>query len=387
MQTSLRSFKWSFFDRKLDVLPASTWVALGEASCRSQQISNAILPPKEGALLAYVNLLSGVVSSAALEGNPLGEDQLDRLLEGSIILPPSQVLAGRELVSLIRAARWTEAHLKPGEPEVSAWLLQAIRNELTKDLPPPVAGSSATFRDQPSELVGAAPHQAVAHWAERCEEWLGNLGILNSDLAHLDDPLPRHLMRAILAQTYYLALQPYPDGNGFVARLLGFQALVAGGFPAVAAHRLSVHANAARSLHDRLLAKALASSEGLATYVAYLVEGFTAQLQQLSDEVQRLQNEMLVPAGIALQVDPDHSVAGRRQLHLAKALTAHGEPISTTQVLRLDAQLALLYSRLSPKTLQRDLEQLARLKLVRRAGRRLTPLPHPIRPFSSARNP
>lgn len=384
MRTFIRTSKWSFFQFDPPAFLASTWVALGEAGCHGRLIKNAVLPPQEGKLLTYVHLLGGVVASAAMEGNPLGEDHLDRLLEGSIRLPPSQVHSGRELMNLVHAVRWTESHLKPDQPEVSAWLLHAIRNELTKDLPSPMAGSSAAFRDQPSELVGAAPHEAVAHWAERCEEWLGNLGILNGDLAHLDDPLPRHLVRAILAQTYYLALQPYGYGNGTVARLLGFQALVAGGFPAVAAHRLAAHAYATHTVHDRLLAKAMASSEGLANYVAYLAEGFAAQLRQLGEEVQKLQNEVLVPAGIALLVDPDHSEAGRRQLHLAKALTAHAEPISTSQVLRLDPRLALLYSRLSPKTLQRDLEHLARLKLVLRTGRKLTPLPHPIRPFSPA---
>jgi DNA-binding HxlR family transcriptional regulator len=51
----------------------------------------------------------------------------------------------------------------------------------------------------------------------------------------------------------------------------------------------------------------------------------------------------------------------------------------------LDPELALLYARLSPKTLQRDLEHLARLNLVIRKGRQLTPLPYPAYPFRAGK--
>lgn len=377
-----QSHPWISFRWDPARLPPAVWLLVGEAATLCSRLVEVAIPAKEAELMAYISLLHGVVANAGMDGNTLTEDHLDRLLEGSLSLPPSQVHAGQELLNLVKAIQWTEARTKAGDGDMGPWTLQVMNAQVLRDLPSGHEGKTGEYRSVRSNLPGAVPAEDIGYVMERTEEWLAGNAFTSE---HEEERLPFAIIRAIMAQLYFHWTVPFAEGNGRTARVIGHQLLLTGGVPAPAAHRMAMHASATRSEHARQVRQAARGSGDPVPYIAYMVRGFTEELRVLWNDVQHVQSGALEHAGLALLVDPLHTDAGRRQLVLAKALLDRPETIRTHQVLGLDPALALRYMRLSPKTLQRDLDRLAELKLIHRSGRTLSPLPYPSRPFKVAK--
>jgi Fic family protein len=381
MRSYEQSHPWISFQWEPKNLSRAAWLLLGEAATLCASLNEAALSAKEAELISYISLLHGVVASGSMEGNTLTEDQLDRLLEGSLQLPPSQVYLGQELLNLVKAVRWTEARAEAVDRDLGSWSLQVMNAQVLHGLP--TAAPAGEFRTVRSGLAGSVPSGEIPFLLERAAEWLSGPAFQSE---HREERLPFALVRAFLAQLYFMWTMPFPEGNGRTARLLGHQLLIHAGVPYPAAHRLAMHTAATRSEHERQLHHAARPGSDIAPYIAYMARGFAEQLRSLWEEVQQAQASDLEHSGLGQLLDPDHTDAGGRQQLLAKILLAHGKPIRVAQVLRLDPDLALRYGRLSPKTLQRDLDQLGRLRLVVRHGRDLHPQPVRFRPFRTRPN-
>lgn len=367
------SFRW-----EPQAVPRAVWLLLGEAATLCERLNEVAMPAKEAELINYISLLHGVVSNAAMEGNSLGEDHLDRLLEGSLELPPSQEYLGVELLNLVKAVQWTEARTKADDHDMEPWVVQMMNAQVLKDLPTGADTKPGEYRTMRPHLPAAVSAEDIGYLMERIPEWLGGTAFRSE---HLEEQLPFAIVRAILAPLYFQWISPFAEGNGRTARLLGHQLLTGAGIPAAAAHRMVMHAGATRAEHQRQMAQAARPGGDVVPYIAYMVRGFAEGLRTLWAEVEKAQEDAVVHAGLAQMVDPDNTEAGRRQLVLAKALLQHGKPLQAAEVLRLDPELTLTYTRLSPKTLQRDMECLASLRLVQRTGRKITPLDYPSKPF------
>ena len=373
-----QSHPWISFHWEAKSLPRAAWLLLGEAATLCTRLNEAALSAKEAELINYISLLHGTVASASMDGNTLTEDQLDRLLEGSLTLPPSQEFLGRELLNLVKAVRWTEARAQASAGDLGAWALQVMNAHVLSGLP--TTSPAGEFRSVRLGLPGVVPATEIPLLLERASEWFAGPAFVSR---HEEEQLPFALVRAFLAQLYLLWINPFPEGNGRTARLLGHQLLIHAGVPYAAAQRMAMHTAATRGEHERQVHHAARPGSDTAPYIAYMARGFTEQLRALWDEVQQAQASDLVHCGLAQLVDPDHTEAGRRQQLLAKALLDHAEPLKVAQIMRLDTELALQYARLSPKTLQRDLDYLGHLRLVVRRGRELQPQPYPTRPFKA----
>ncbi|HEX2616740.1 MAG TPA: hypothetical protein VHL57_04310, partial [Flavobacteriales bacterium] len=90
MRTYEQTHPWIDFHWEPRKVPYPIWLLLGEAAALAQRLATASLPPEEAALFEYSALLRGVLANATLDGNSLTEEQVDRLFEGSLELPPSQ---------------------------------------------------------------------------------------------------------------------------------------------------------------------------------------------------------------------------------------------------------------------------------------------------------
>lgn len=381
MRSYEQSHPWLSFHWEPKNLSRAAWLLLGEAATLCSRLREAALSAKEAELINYISLLHGVVSSASMEGNTLSEDQLDRLLEGSLILPPSQVFLGQELLNLVKAVRWTEARARTADRDLGAWALQVMNAQVLHGLP--TATTPGEYRNVRHSTAGTVPADEIPYLLECAAEWLGGPAF-NS--GHEEELLPFALVRAFMAQLYLLWILPFAEGNGRTARLLGHQLLIHAGVPSAAAHRLAMHTAATRSEHERQLRQAARPGSDTAPYIAYMARGFAEQLRSLWEELQQAQATDVEQSSLAQLVNPDRTETGSRQHLLAKALLDHGQPLRAAQILHLAPDLALLYARLSPKTLQRDLDHLGTLRIVVRHGRELQPLPYPSRPFKTRLN-
>lgn len=381
MRTYEQTHPWISFRFNPRDLPYPVWILLGEASMACTTLRQLALPTPEAALVNHVARLRGVVANASLDGNTLGTEQVDRLLEGSLHLPPSQLFLEREVRNLLKAVEWTEARTKAGDLDTGPWALQVLHAQLMKELP---AGSAA----QPGEfrtVRDGRHHTGVA--PEEIPGLLDRLGAWTSGALfephHGEERLPLAILRAAITHLYLLWAAPFAEGNGRTARMVEFQLLLNAGIPAAAAHCMSIHAAATNGEYHRQVAQAATPTGDVSPFLAYLARGFAEGVKDLVAKVVGAQHRILAEDGLRHRVDPDGSPARERLWRLAKALTgAHGT-VPTAHVARLTPDLAHDYARLNPKTLQRDLAQLEALGVVVRNRGRVRARPQELLPFTT----
>lgn len=379
MRTYERTHPWITFRFDPRTLPYPVWILLGEAAAACTWLGEAALPTKEGQLINYIARLRGVLGNAALDGNTLSEDQVDRLLEGSLRLPPSQVFQEREVRNLLKAVRLAEARSTAGDHDMGPWALQMLHAQVMKELPAPSGEAPGEFRSVRSAgpAAGVAPEEIIP-LLNRLREWTSS-GLFNP--AHEEERLPFAVLRALATHLYLLWIAPFAEGNGRTARLAEFQVLLGAGIPAVAAHALAAHAWATRGEYQRQTAQATFASGDITPFLAYLVRGFSHAVKAVVAEVAALQHGALAQDELRRRVDPSALPNGLRLHQLAEALLAGGSSVPTAKAARLSPDLAHAYARLNPKTLQRDLAHLEELGLAKRGRGTVQAVPLHVRPF------
>ncbi len=76
---------------------------LGEAKSKSQHVGRALLSPAAAAELLRVYLVKGMLATTAIEGNTLSEDEVRRILDRTLELPPSREYLQREIENVLAA--------------------------------------------------------------------------------------------------------------------------------------------------------------------------------------------------------------------------------------------------------------------------------------------
>ena len=383
MKTQKQTYPWITFEFKPDQMPYPVWVLLGEASLACEQVRQAALAAREGDLIGYVASLQGIVANASLDGNSLSEDQVDRLLEGSLQLPPSQVFLEREIRNLVKAVSWTKARTRSGDRDTGPWAIQMLNAQVLKELPSSNGSSAGEYRAAVSQ--GSVHPEDIAPLMERLHAWT------ESDLfrpiaigpEHEEERMAFAIIRAVLTHLYLLWIEPFAEGNGRTARMIEFQILLNAGIPAAAAHRMAVHAAATKNEYARQVAQAAGLNGNVIPYITYMVRGFADGVKALLAEVSEAQYQLLAEEELRNLVDPEASINGERLQRLAIGLHGHRGKIATAQVPQLTPELAHMYARLNAKTLQRDLVQLEELGLVERSRGEVRAKPLAIRPFAT----
>lgn len=379
MWTYERTHPWISFRFDPRILPYPVWILLGEVAAACTWLREAALPAKEGELINYIARLRGVLGNAALDGNTLSEDQVDRLLEGSLRLPPSQLFQEREVRNLLKAVSLAEARNRAGDHGLEPWALQVLHAQVMKELPTPAGDAPGEFRSVRSTGSGAdVPPQEVLPLLHRLQEWTSS-ALFNPE--HEEERMPFAVLRALAMHLYLLWIAPFAEGNGRTARLAEFQVLLGAGIPAVAAHALAAHASATRGEYLRQTAQAAHAGGDITPFLAYMVRGFADAVKAVVAEVAAVQYEALAQDELRRRVDPSALPNGLRLHQLAGALLAERISVPTAKAARLSPDLAHAYARLNAKTLQRDLAHLEELGLAKRTRGNVQSVPLHLRPF------
>lgn len=379
MRTYERTHPWISFRFDPRKLPYPVWILLGEAAAGCTWLREAALPAREGELINYIARLRGVLGNAALDGNTLSEDQVDRLLEGSLRLPPSQVFQEREVRNLLKAVSWAEARNKAGDHDMGPWALQVLHAQVMKELPVPADDAPGEFRSVRSAAPGTeVPPEEVLPLLDRLREWTSS-ALFNPE--HGEEQLPFAVLRALAMHLYLLWIAPFAEGNGRTARLAEFQVLLGAGIPAVAAHALAAHASATRGEYLRQTMQAASGGGDITPFLAYMVRGFADAVKAVVAEVASVQHGVLAQDELRRRVDPMALPNGLRLHQLAQALLGERSSVPTAKVPQLSPPLAHAYARLNAKTLQRDLAHLEELGLAKRSRGAVQAVPGQLRPF------
>jgi Fic family protein len=177
------------------------------------------------------------------------------------------------------------------------------------------------------------------------------------------------ILKSVVAHIYLAWIHPFGDGNGRTARLVEYRILVASGVPTPAAHLLSNHYNLTRSEYYRQLDITSRSGGDLVSFLCYAVQGLVDQLREQLALVKKQQLDVAWRSYVHQLFDGQHSQTHARRRHLVMDLSQSTEPVPRAGLKEISPRVAADYVGRTDKTMSRDLNELLRMKLVRRSRR------------------
>jgi Fic family protein len=367
MRTYEATHPWISFRWEPRKVPYSVWLLLGRADGLCHRLRDTAVPVDEGRDVDYQALLRGVLANAVLDGNGLTESQVHRLFEGDLRLPASQHYLRQEIEDLVKAVKGIGDRQATGAPVMSPSSVQLLNAQVLHGLPWSAdlhPGEYRSIRTTTSADDGV-PSEDIAPVMERLFMWLGSDAF---QATHEEERQAFGIIRAILAHVYILWIRPFTEGNGRTARLVQHELLLSAGLPAAAAHQFSIQAAATRAEYFRQLAASTNSGGDPIPFIAYTLRQALDGLEALWEEVDRIQHKALWQQHVDGTLQPETSANGARQVKLVAGLLEQAEPVPPGKIPLLTPELSVLYSRLNPKTLQRDLNWLQEQGFVERTA-------------------
>ena len=370
MRTYQQTHPWLDFSLDLRHLDYETWLLLGEAVSKTEHIAGVPLDPDAAERLHAVYLAKGVLATTAIEGNTLTEDEVREHLAGRLQLPPSRQYLGQEIDNIVDVCnRIGNTVIGEGSGPITVEQIREYNKLVLRELPleqDVVPGELRRHSVMVGRYRGAPP--------EDCEFLLGTFcDWLNA----LDPPRnleqPYSILAAIAAHLYFVWIHPFGDGNGRTARLIEFRYLLQAGFPTPAAHLLSNFYNLTRTEYYRQLDKASRSGGQMSEFIAYAAQGLVDQLREQLQVIRDLQWDTAWRNYVYERFGRGSPTQLRRRrlvLELSKVTEGEGW-VQTSDIPHLSARLAHEYANKTLKTLSRDLNAIAKMKLIQRTGRRV----------------
>lgn len=337
-----------------------------------------------------VYLAKGFLATTAIEGNTLSEDEVRRILDHDLRLPPSRQYLQQEIENVLHAYNRVKEELlaEPALPitverlcEYNRLILDGL--ELEEDVVPGEIRSG-------SVIVGtyrAAPARDCEYLLSRLCDWL------NGDELDAAPEKPElaalfAINKAIVAHLYLAWIHPFGDGNGRTARLLELQILLSAGFPVPTCQLLSNHYNLTRTAYYRELS-ASSRERDVVGFLLYAARGFVDQLREQLDVIWRQQFEDRWEQFVYQRFGGarTESVTRRLQLVLDVSDSFHssGEPVPRDVIPQLTPRLARAYATKTDKTLTRDLNAIEELGLLRKEQAGWRPADEAIRQLQPPR--
>lgn len=359
-----RTHPWIAFSLDLTNASYRLWMLLGEAQSKCRHISGVPLRPGDAEKLHKLFLVRGARATTAIEGNTLTEDEVRRIVDDDLQLPPSRAYLKREVENIVSAcnaiASGASSPAQSGSDltveEILGYNSVVLENlPLKEDIVP---GEIRTFPVIAGGYRGA-PAQECRLLLEKLCIWLND-----PDSFHLGErnKIAAGLLKAVIAHLYLVWIHPFGDGNGRVARLLEFRLLLEAGAPSPAAHLFSNHYNDTREEYYRHLELSWRKSDGVLSFLEYALEGFVDQLEDQIVQIRHSQIEGAWENYIHTQFADTAPEKRRKKMLLA--LSAEKGPVPKNRVLLLDTELASMYEGKTMKTVTRDLSDLEKRGLI-----------------------
>lgn len=346
---------------------------LGEASSKVQHIAGSLLSPERAQEMHQVYLAKGVLGTTAIEGNTLSEEEVRRLVDGELKLPPSQDYMRQATDNIIGAYNGIKDALIAGPSvSLSPAVLADYDCQVLQDLPLEEGVVPGEIPDH-SVVVGryrAAPREDCEFLLAKLCDWLNGEDFSPRGYEWV---VPMALIKAVVAHLYIAWIHPFGDGNGRTARMVELRILMEAGVPMPAAHLLSNHYNLTRDQYYRELDAASRSGEGPLSFLFYAVQGFVDGLVEQLKVVRDQQFADRWEQYIYQQFEGSDSPSDRRRRGLALGISFSDGPVPRAQIRHLSPEIAEKYADRTDRTIYRDLDILVRMGLINRTPDGLLP--------------
>jgi Fic family protein len=339
-------------------------IRIGQCVSLLKAINNTPIMPQYYDQLMQVALTRGAQATTAIEGNTLTDEDIVRLQSGEK-LPLSIQYQGIEVKNILEAFNTIlrETIYENKDHLISKELLLRFHKMVGKDLGEHFAAIPGHFREN-DVVVGTyrcPDYRDVPELISRYCTFLREVFKYEDGNQKFSDLF----IEAIVAHVYLEWIHPFGDGNGRTGRLLELYVLSRGGNPDITLHILSNYYNMTRPEYYRQLDKAF-QTKNLTEFIAYALLGFRDGLQLILEKIQASQLSITWQKYV---YDKFNSVEmGQKAVFKRKRSFALEIPIdkkfSKTEIPGLNIALARLYSNISSKTLERDIDELLELEIL-----------------------
>ena len=366
-RTYEQTHPWINFQLDMREFDSWLWMALGEAASKCNHIAGVPLSPEVALHMHTVYLARGALATTAIEGNTLSEDEAERIIEGTLKLPPTQQYLADELNNIVNALHnLTDRIANNGK-------LEPLSVDIIKDMNRMVlSGLQLEDGVVPGERrehrVFVGPYRCAP--VEDCDFLLERMcDVLNGFPSPENRPFAYCILKAVFAHLYLVWIHPFGDGNGRTARLLELYILLSAGFPQPTGHLLSNHYNRTRSTYYQKLNGAINGNAGVIEFIRYSVDGF---IEGLVEQIETIRQHQVNVAWTNFVHDEFHdrnSIADVRRRKLILALSNHEKGVGISKLADLSSELTRDYHGKTSKTLLRDVNELLSMDLIYREPR------------------
>lgn len=316
-------------------------------------------------LLEKEVVVSSIFGTNTIEGGTLSEKETEQALD----MDPAvvQQTEQRRVVNIKTAYDLSRQSVKSGEWRLDTEFFNTIHTTVTDQIPDEY-NRPGSLRNNPKDVVtyvGSKQHGGVykpPQYGRDIEKLLSGLVQFNQELLSLGVPV---LIRAPLVHYYYGLIHPFWDGNGRVGRIVEATLLQAKGFqyaPFAQAGYYLKNINQYFTLFNVCRKAANKDHEfPITPFVLFFLEGMFESLNKLHDRVNDLVKILIYENHLKKMLDA--KTINARQYAIVSQLLSLGHPIQL-KTLRQSPWYIALYSRLTDKTIQRDLKRLKDLKLI-----------------------
>lgn len=364
-------------------IPATLWLALGEAMSKCQHLAGVPLKPARADEMAAVYLAKGVQATTAIEGNTLSEDEVQRIVaKGTAKVSKSREYLEREVQNVLNAIRDIDHALRDGVLlPITRDRLEKLNGQILDGIPdePEVVPGELRKHNVSAGRYLAPRWQDVPALVEEFVRWLEQLRSAVTPTSSPQDRFVTAVLAAILAHLYIAWIHPFGNGNGRLARLVEVQILSESGVvPIVATNLLSDHYNKTRSNYYLALD---AAQHDVVAFIRYALEGFLDELRAQIEVVKR-ENVQIHWESYVYEVfrRMPSTQARDRQRELALEMP-EDRSITAREATELTPRLARKYALAGERTPARDLNDLAKMGLVMKDKRRYQARRNVIRAF------
>ncbi len=365
MRKCEKTHPWLTFKVSLKPAPASFWIMLGECKSKIEHIKTTPLEPDIAQELYAVFLAKGAHGTTAIEGNTLTEEDVRKYLDHELELPPSKEYLGIEVDNMVNLFNKIVSGFNHDEkPVVNLQGIKEINKSILKELKlsEEVVPGKIRIHNVGVMRYPGAPPEDCEYLVEKLCGWINGKDFLSKDGMEKVGGL----IKAILAHLYLAWIHPFGDGNGRTARMVEFQILVESGFPVPAAHLLSSHYNATRTEYYRQLDMASKSRGDIIPFLEYSVQGFldglNGQLAYLGEQVLDLTWTNYIYQTFRKK---KKTARNSRIRDLLRDISKADDFIKSGDIYAIMSQNSrYAYSKVQPRTLLRDIEQLHEMELI-----------------------
>ena len=372
-RTYLRSHPWITFKVDLRGGSPNFWIALGEAKSKCDHLADVPLKPDTAEELHRLYLVKGVLATTAIEGNTLTEEDVQKLIDGTLRLPESKEYLAQEVQNILDASNEILERIKSRNTEpITPALIKRFNAAVLKGIKQEefvVPGEYSKVQVGAGRYKGA-PVEDFEFLIDKLCAWING--------PDFDAPpgmeLGYGIIKAALTHLYLVWIHPFGDGNGRTARLLEVKILMEAGAPSAAAHLMSNYYNRTRTEYYRKLDETSESGGDALLFLLYAINGFVEELREQIKAIRAQTWEVAWENFVheCFQGRRSPAQARRRRLTLAISLAPADDGWIEIRKLRtITPELAIEYSGKTPKTITRDINELVGMKLVDRVGQKV----------------